>query len=75
MTDNASPAPPPSTGWVIHEVYRYNENDPVLWAWCKVEVAEPGYTETQFTQPDGHTPADAPDGAVRLGPVLFQVWC
>lgn len=79
MTDAelATPAPaPPSTGWVIHEVFRYAESDGLLWAWCKVAVDAPGYTEIQYTEPDGHTAADAPShSSVRLGPVLFQVWC
>lgn len=66
---------PPSTGWVIHEVFRTSETDEVMWAWCKVAVDGPGYTEIQFTQPDGHTVADAPGTSVRLGAVLFQVWC
>lgn len=67
---------PPSTGWVVHEVYRYNESDELLWAWCKVQVDAPGYTEIQFTEADGHTASDGPRSAsVRLGAVLFQVWC
>lgn len=72
---------PPSTGWVVHEVYRYNETDAQLWAWCKVQVDAPGYTEIQYTEADGHTASDGPHtggpraNRVRLGPVLFQVWC
>ena len=66
---------PPSTGWVVHQVARRAENQHVVWAWCKVQVDEPGYTDITFTKPDGKTPTDPGDGELRLGAVLFQLWC
>ena len=59
----------------MHEVARATETSTVVWAWCKVQVDEPGYSEVVFTHDDGHTPADAPPQGLRLGRVLFQVWC
>lgn len=66
---------PPSTGWVVHEVVRVKDADPVVWAWCKVGVDEPGYTEVTFTKPDGSTLVDLGGDELRLGAVLFKVWC
>lgn len=76
MTDTSElpSSAPPSTGWVVHEVARSREADESLWAWCKVQVDQPGYTEVYFTGIDGTTAASGPDHP-RLGRVLFQVWC
>lgn len=67
--------PPPSIGWVVHEVVRVRDASQIVWAWCKVEVNEPGYTEVTFTKSDGSTKVDIGTDELRLGPVLFQVWC
>jgi hypothetical protein len=64
----------PSTGWVVHEVVRPTETDAVVWAWCRVQIDGPGYTEVHFTEADGHTVTAGP-GMLQLGRVLFQVWC
>lgn len=66
---------PPSTGWVVHEVVRVKDADPIVWAWCKVGVDAPGYTEVTFTRSDGTTHADIGSDDLRLGTVLFQLWC
>lgn len=65
----------PSTGWVVHEVARPKDASPVVWAWCKVGVDEPGYSEVTFTKTDGSTSTDIGTDELRLGPVLFQLWC
>jgi hypothetical protein len=75
---------PPMSGWVVHDVAGKPQStqNQTYWAWCRVEANQPGYVEIHFTEPDGSTPADpyppAPDGTrrpVRLGPVLFKVFC
>ncbi len=65
-----------SVGWVVHQVvtpagWKGGE----VWAWCRVQVSDPGYSEMAFTKADGATGASRPDGELRLGPVLFKVWC
>lgn len=76
---------PPAVGWVVHLVVgkpQVTQNHEI-WAWCKVTVDEPGYSEIVFTETDGSTPAnpypkptpDSPDFKVRLGPVVFKVFC
>lgn len=65
----------PSVGWVVHELVRRDEHTQIVWAWCKVGVDEPGYTEMSFTADDGISLADPPRGSVHLGSVLFKVWC
>lgn len=76
---------PPSEGWVVHEVAGKPQatSTRTHWAWCKVTTEGPGYTEIVFTEADGTTfadpypkpTADGPDYRVRLGPVLFKVFC
>ena len=72
------------SGWVVHLVEGKPQStaNQTFWAWCKVEVDKPGYTEIVFTEPDGSTPADpypeTPGAArrrVRLGAMLFKVFC
>jgi|PlaIllAssembly_1097288.scaffolds.fasta_scaffold00276_4 hypothetical protein len=66
------------TGWVVHEVSLTNAEQTrhgSVWAWCRVQHDEPGYSEVAFTKADGFTQAQKPDGDLRLGKVLFQVWC
>lgn len=76
---------PDPVGWVVHVAVgkpQATENQ-TIWAWCKVEAEKPGYTEIVFTLSDGTTPADpypkptddSPQRPVRLGPVLFKVFC
>ena len=69
----------PAVGWVVHVVEGKPQHlsNTTHWAWCKVEVDKPGYTEIVFTLPDGATTADPyPNGEqVRLGVVLFKVFC
>jgi hypothetical protein len=76
--------PPPASGWVVHltEGKPQSTQGTASWAWCKVEEGRPGYTEMHFTLPDGVTPTDPyPSAAgaeprpVRLGTVLFKVFC
>lgn len=64
----------PSLGWVVHELHRQKENQPILWAWCRVSVDEPGYSEVHFTASDGTTIVDGP-AAFRLGAVIVKLWC
>lgn len=70
---------PAPVGWVVHtaEGKPQQLSNITLWAWCKVEVDQPGYAEIVYTHADGATPADPyPNGEpVRLGPVLFKVFC
>lgn len=66
---------PPSTGWVVHEVNSVAPNTGVIWAWCKVDVSEPGYGEITFTTDDGKTPANHGDHPLQLGRVIVKVWC
>jgi hypothetical protein len=66
---------PPSVGFVVHEVRRSaREADAVLWAWCRAELGQAGYTSVTYTEPDGETLAEPPPSR-QLGRVLFQVWC
>ncbi len=76
---------PPPEGWVVHlvEGKPQQTQGSTHWAWCKVTLEGPGYTEVVFTEADGQTIAnpypkptpDSPDRPLRLGPVLFKVFC
>lgn len=73
----------PSVGWVVHEVVLGREGEGTVWAWCRVEIDAPRYVEIVFTRADGQTAVDDPTIAashanprsLRLGPVLFKLWC
>jgi hypothetical protein len=69
----------PAVGYVVHRVAGRPEHLADVWAWCQVEEGRPGYTSVTFTRTDGHTPTepypDQPDRELRLGAVLFRVWC
>lgn len=76
---------PPAVGWVVHLVAGKPQQTQSHehWAWCKVTVDEPGYTDIVFTETDGSTIAnpyprptpDSPQLPVKLGPVVFKVFC
>ena len=76
---------PPAVGWVVHLVAGKPQQTSghEMWAWCKVTADEPGYTDIVFTETDGQTitdpypkpTLDSPDRPVRLGPVVFKVFC
>ena len=67
---------PPTVGWIVHPVLNVpNTAQGSVWAWCRVEMDQPGYSEIHFTRNDGQTPAEQPDGALRLGAPIFQAWC
>ena len=70
---------PPRSGFVVHHVASTPQNAGIVWAWCESVEGKPGYASIVFTGPDGATPADPhpgnPDRALRLGEVLFRVWC
>ena len=75
---------PAPVGWVVHLVSgRSQQATGDVWAWCKVTADDPGYSEVVFTETDGSTPADpypkatsdAPDRPLRLGAVVFKVFC
>lgn len=74
----------PSVGYVVHKVVgKPQQTEGVAhWAWCRVTTEGPGYTDITFTESDGKTIADPyphlPDTAdrpVKLGEVLFKVFC
>lgn len=82
FTELEMPAP---VGFVVHQVGGLSQQNSggEFWAWCKVTADAPGYTEIVFTLTDGSTIADPyprptkdslPD-PVRLGPVVFKVFC
>lgn len=76
---------PPPVGFVVHTVAGKPQStaNHEFWAWCKVVADSPGYTEITFTHTDGSTVADpyplptpdSPPYPVRLGPVVFKVFC
>lgn len=76
---------PPAIGWVVHLVAGKPQQTQSreFWAWCKVTVDQPGYTDIVFTETDGSTiadpyprpTADSPLLPVRLGPVVFKAFC
>lgn len=74
---------PPMSGWVVHEAVGkpQSTSNQTTWAWCRVEPDAPGYVEIHFTLADGSTPANpypeihGKSQPVRLGPVLFKVFC
>lgn len=72
-------APPPAVGYVVHTVAGRKTGSAIVWAWCRVEEGQPGYTSVTFTTDDGVTPADPypgePDHVLHLGPVVTKVWC
>lgn len=63
-----------TVGWVVHEVMVPTGGQGV-WAWCRVEMDRPGYSEIYFTKRDGQTVAERPAGELRLGARVFQAWC
>ena len=75
----------PPVGVVVHLVVGKPQQsaNQVHWAWCTVEAGRPGYTDVVFTLADGQTISDPypkptpddPDFPLRLGPVLFKVFC
>ena len=76
---------PPPVGFVVHLVAGLSQQNSgtEFWAWCKVTADQPGYSEIVFTLSDGSTIADpypkptedSPQDPVRLGPVVFKVFC
>jgi len=76
---------PPPVGFVVHLVSNLPQQTQgrEFWAWCKVTADQPGYTDIMFTHTDGQTIADpyplptedSPVRPVRLGPVVFKVFC
>lgn len=65
----------PSEGWVVHEIIQRRQGQQTMWAWCRVNVAEAGYTEVSYTLSDGVTAANPGDGTVLLGAVITKLWC
>jgi hypothetical protein len=65
---------PPSIGYVVHLLHALPQGSGTVWAWCRVTEGGPGYDEVVLTLDDGVT-RHAVDGPLRLGPVLFKVFC
>jgi hypothetical protein len=65
---------PPQTGYVVFQVIGLNQGAADVWAWCRVVEGHPGFDDVVYTRPDGVTLATI-DGQLRLGPVLFKVFC
>lgn len=57
--------------WVVMEAASPSLPSKKVWAWC-LSTGHAGFDDVSFTELDGVTPVDAPEG-YRLGAFVFSV--